>query len=148
MPTAVVGGVLADQRITAVAAGGDHSVVLTEGGLVLSWGSGECGQLGHGVEEDSMLPRMIERLHATEIAAGALHTGVVTPEGKVKPCIVCVCVCVCLCVCACVCACVCVCVCVSSKYWTVQLYFLFFASQTLRNIKKHKKFKKKIRRCK
>jgi hypothetical protein len=34
-----------------------------------------------------------------------------------------------------------------SEYWTVQLFFLFFASQTLRNIKTEKKLKK-IRRSK
>ena len=86
VPTAVAGA-LVDQRVTAVAAGGDHSVVLTDCGQVLSWGSGECGQLGHGVEEDLLLPRMLERLHATQVAAGALHTGVLTAEGKVEACV-------------------------------------------------------------
>jgi alpha-tubulin suppressor-like RCC1 family protein len=33
--------------VVAMAAGDDHSLVLTDKGTVLSFGAGECGQLGH-----------------------------------------------------------------------------------------------------
>lgn len=38
----------AGTRVVAVAAGMEHSLALTEGGEVYSWGTSEHGRLGHG----------------------------------------------------------------------------------------------------
>jgi len=77
---------LRGERVTAIAAGTDHSLVLTEAGAVLSFGAGDNGQLGHEVPEemrgegrspqftpDETLPREINALRGVpikEIAAG------------------------------------------------------------------------------
>ena len=49
-------------RVVAVAAGCGHSLVLTDGGTVLSFGQGEDGKLGHGDQEDQLVPKVIEAL--------------------------------------------------------------------------------------
>ena len=56
-PVAVtMSGVLSGKTITAVAAGSQHSVVLTSDGLVFSWGYGGLGQLGQGSTANSTTP--------------------------------------------------------------------------------------------
>lgn len=59
-------------------------------GEVLTFGSGDCGQLAHGVEEDRDLmvryPRVVASLrdkHVAMIACGGLHNAVVTADGEV-----------------------------------------------------------------
>ncbi|KAF0688375.1 Aste57867_19995 [Aphanomyces stellatus] len=59
-------------------------------GVVLSFGSGDCGQLGHGVDEDRDMmvkfPRPIQALSAYQIvrvACGGLHTMALSNEGAV-----------------------------------------------------------------
>ena len=78
-------------RVVAIAAGGKHSMVLTDKGAVISFGWGEYGQLGHGDEEDDPLeaglePKVIEALRdvrVVAIAAGAEHSMVLANEGEV-----------------------------------------------------------------
>lgn len=36
------------ERVTSIACGFEHSLVLTESGKMFSWGGGNCGELGHG----------------------------------------------------------------------------------------------------
>ncbi|EFJ39741.1 hypothetical protein VOLCADRAFT_70529 [Volvox carteri f. nagariensis] len=48
----LVGGALAGQRVSLVTCGWRHTVAVTEGGRVYSWGRGVNGQLGHGAEQD------------------------------------------------------------------------------------------------
>jgi len=45
-----------------VAAGDEHVLALTGGGVVLSWGIGTNGKLGHGDANDVEKPKMIESL--------------------------------------------------------------------------------------
>jgi len=59
-------------------------------GEVLTFGSGDCGQLAHGTEEDDDLmvrfPRIVISLrnkHVVGIACGGLHNAVYTQEGQV-----------------------------------------------------------------
>lgn len=59
-------------------------------GKVLTFGSGDCGQLGHGVEDDDDMmvkfPRVLEvleRKHIVRIACGGLHTGAIAVSGEV-----------------------------------------------------------------
>ena len=75
---------LSDRRVVAIAAGGAHSMVLTDAGEVLSFGEGKHGQLGHGDEEDQLVPKVIEALsdrRVVAIAAGGAHSMVLTDEG-------------------------------------------------------------------
>ncbi len=51
-------------RVVAIAAGGRHSMVLTDEGAVLSFGMGYSGQLGHGDEGLKLVPKVIAGLQA------------------------------------------------------------------------------------
>ena len=51
-------------RVAAIAAGSDHSMVLTDEGEVLSFGWGRDGRLGHGDEERQLVPKVIADLRA------------------------------------------------------------------------------------
>eukprot|EP00966_Prymnesium_polylepis_P114063 2636199-Prymnesium_polylepis.1 len=53
---------LAGVTVRTVAAGGDHSLVLSEDGVVYSFGDGDGGKLGHGNEEGQRTPKVIEAL--------------------------------------------------------------------------------------
>ena len=71
-------------RVVAMAAGGRHSLVLTDGGTVLSFGGGGRGQLGHGDDAPRYEPKMIEALRSVRvvaIAAGDEHSMVLTCDG-------------------------------------------------------------------
>ena len=46
-------------RVCQVAAGGEHSMVLTADGQVLSFGRGDDGRLGHGDEEQQLVPKQL-----------------------------------------------------------------------------------------
>lgn len=59
-------------------------------GQVLTFGSGDCGQLGHGVEEDDDMmvkyPRPLEvlaKMQIVRVACGGLHTGAIAATGHV-----------------------------------------------------------------
>lgn len=43
-------------RVTAIAAGGDHSMAVTVGGALLAFGANKHGQLGTGDTLDRMVP--------------------------------------------------------------------------------------------
>ncbi|XP_023518662.1 ultraviolet-B receptor UVR8 isoform X1 [Cucurbita pepo subsp. pepo] len=81
--------------IRRAALGSDHSMAVTDGGEVLSWGDGRSGRLGHG-HESSLLgflkstseytPRLIKELEGIKverIAAGMLHSACVDENGAV-----------------------------------------------------------------
>ncbi|KAL3780295.1 hypothetical protein HJC23_001336 [Cyclotella cryptica] len=83
-------------RIVQVAAGGGlvrvaHSLLLTSAGRVLSFGTAQYGQLGHGYDagkqlSDCLRPRYIDALKNERcvcVAAGELHSGAVTIDGDV-----------------------------------------------------------------
>ena len=82
----LIEGVLVGKRVVGVAAGNQHTVVWTDKGKVYSFGYGDCGQLGHGDEEDELVPRLIggvlERKRVVGVAAGGGHTVVWTNKGK------------------------------------------------------------------
>jgi len=86
-------------RIVRIASGRRHVLALSEGantggggGVVMSWGAGHFGQLGHGPDLTSCLePRIIERLlpHVVggaviEIAAGGLHSAAIVASSSWK----------------------------------------------------------------
>ncbi len=49
-------------RVTAIAAGGDHSMAVTVGGTLLAFGCNKHGQLGTGDTLDRMVPTEVRRL--------------------------------------------------------------------------------------
>jgi alpha-tubulin suppressor-like RCC1 family protein len=93
-PYPLMGGIGYKIRIVQVSAGGGlvrvaHSLLLTDLGKVLSFGTGQYGQLGHGFQSgkqlpDEVRPRFIDalsRVRVTCVSAGELHSAVVTEDG-------------------------------------------------------------------
>uniref|UniRef100_H3C0L9 HECT domain-containing protein n=1 Tax=Tetraodon nigroviridis TaxID=99883 RepID=H3C0L9_TETNG len=76
--------------VVQVACGKSHSVALTTGGDVLSWGSNSYGQLGLGTEVPSQeTPALVAGLvgvPVSQISAGATHTMFLTLAGLVYCC--------------------------------------------------------------
>ena len=78
---------MAGQRVVAVSAGGFHSLALTADGAVWSWGGGDFGQLGHGDEQEQLLPKKIETLAGQRsivaVSAGGVHSLAITADGAI-----------------------------------------------------------------
>jgi len=76
---------LAGQRVVAVSAGGGHSFALTADGAAWSWGSGGFGMLGHGDEQDQLLPKKTEALAGRRVVAVSAgnHRLALTSDGAV-----------------------------------------------------------------
>ncbi|KAJ9568104.1 hypothetical protein OSB04_004070, partial [Centaurea solstitialis] len=67
-----------------VSCGSRHAVVITKQRAVYSWGEGSGGKLGHGVESDVSIPKLINdlrRSNVEQIACGENHTCAVTQAG-------------------------------------------------------------------
>ena len=74
------------ERAVSVSAGAAHSLALTAGGAVWSWGSGHCGQLGHGDELEQLQPTKIEAFTGWRVVAvstGRDHNLALTADGAV-----------------------------------------------------------------
>ena len=75
---------LAGQSVIAVSAGAMHSLALTAEGAVWSWGEGCYGQLGHGDQQQQLLPKKIEALvgqRVVAVSAGCGHSVALTTGG-------------------------------------------------------------------
>lgn len=67
--------------ITSMAVGGNHNLAVDKDGIVYSWGYGEMGQLGHGVERDEVIPRQINaslKGSVMQVSAGGQHSIILT----------------------------------------------------------------------
>jgi len=76
----------AGQRVAAVSAGHDHSLAITADGSLWSWGDGGRGRLGHGDEQDQLLPKKVEAFagqRVVAVSAGCDHSLVITADGAV-----------------------------------------------------------------
>ena len=51
---------LKGKNIARVACGSQHSLAVTTAGRVYAWGFGEMLQLGNGVEQDELVPTLVE----------------------------------------------------------------------------------------
>ncbi|KAL9677304.1 hypothetical protein QQ045_005532 [Rhodiola kirilowii] len=75
-------------RIQEVAAGLWHTVCISADGDVYSFGGNQFGQLGTGVDQAEVLPRLldassIENTRVKGVSCGARHSAVITEEGQV-----------------------------------------------------------------
>ena len=59
----------AGRRVVAVSAGNRHSIAITADGAVWSWGSGGVGKLGHGDEQNQLLPKKVEAFAGQRVVA-------------------------------------------------------------------------------
>ena len=84
VPVAV--SIPAGQRVTAIAAGGGHSLAVTSSGAVLAWGANGSGQLGNASTSESGVPVEVALpagARVTSVAAGAAHSLALTTTGAV-----------------------------------------------------------------
>lgn len=74
-------------KLVRVAAGYHHSMALTDSGRVYSWGTGDCGQLGHGPQQKRCLVPTLIAVATDErfvtISASENHSVALTDDGRV-----------------------------------------------------------------
>lgn len=73
-------------KVIQVAAGGQHSMVLTQGGNIWVWGESRYSALGTGHNEDQLTPVLIQSLShliVSFIACGTQHSMAITNKGEV-----------------------------------------------------------------
>jgi E3 ubiquitin-protein ligase HERC2 len=83
MKPTIVGGLLG-LSISQICCGGQHAAVLTQEGIVHTWGRGGFGRLGHGKLDGVEYPREVVSLKhekCVQIACGFAYTAAVTDEG-------------------------------------------------------------------
>lgn len=73
-------------RVTAIACGGRHSVVVTDSGALLAFGWGLYGQCGQGNTDDVLSPTCVSAILGVkmqDVAAGLWHTVSISADGDV-----------------------------------------------------------------
>ena len=78
---------LSKRKIICCAAGEYHSLCVDDEGIVYSFGSGPCGQLGHGDRENQLTPKVIQffvvnNIKAKECMAGGCGSAVISDSGE------------------------------------------------------------------
>ncbi|KAK3026649.1 hypothetical protein RJ639_040676 [Escallonia herrerae] len=77
------------EPISFLSCGGAHTIALTPGGRVLTWGRSTSGQLGHGDMVNSLNPKRVDALQSfviTHVSAGWNHSGFVSDTGRLFTC--------------------------------------------------------------
>ena len=86
----LVRGELEGRKVLQVAAGGNHTMCLTEDGAVFGFGFNGAGRLGVGDRENRLVPTLLRGELANksvlQVAAGNSHTIFVTADGLVFAC--------------------------------------------------------------
>ncbi|KAJ4871708.1 Regulator of chromosome condensation (RCC1) family protein [Raphanus sativus] len=77
--------------ISMLACGGAHVIALTSGGKVFTWGRGNSGQLGHGDNLNTYLPKPLSFFHdgdyvISQASAGWSHSAFVSDSGCLFTC--------------------------------------------------------------
>ena len=88
-PRQVEAGRFGGEKVVFVAAGGRHTVAVTAGGSVYTWGWGTSGQLGHGDNNNRNVPTLVGDgafVRVVMAACGNEHTLVVTQDGALWAC--------------------------------------------------------------
>ena len=78
---------LGGERAVSVSAGAGHSLALTADGAVWSWGFGGGRQLGHGDEQNQLLPKKVEAFagrRVVAVSAGQHHSIAFAADGAVS----------------------------------------------------------------
>ena len=79
-----------NERVTAVACGGNHTAVVTARGKLFTFGQGDHGQLGHGTSTlECTSPKQVASLgnvHVKFVACGESHTAIITKHGNLYTC--------------------------------------------------------------
>jgi X-linked retinitis pigmentosa GTPase regulator len=78
---------LSNYKAIRVSCGWGHSAVITDEGLLFTWGVGEFGALGSGSSENSWTPSKVHlprHLRPVDINCGSRHSGLVVDEGRSK----------------------------------------------------------------
>jgi alpha-tubulin suppressor-like RCC1 family protein len=71
--------------VTAIAAGGEHSLAIVAGGKLMAWGNGAYGEMGDGKQFGSATPVAVQGLTGVQaIAAGGDHCLALLAGGTVK----------------------------------------------------------------
>ena len=77
-------------KVSAVAAGEDHSAAITPGGELYTWGNAECGKLGHGssmIRSSMGFPKQVKIESCMKsVSCGATHTAVICSNGELFTC--------------------------------------------------------------
>ncbi len=85
MPKAPKLDALGEANVKRVVGGADHFILMTDTGLVFTWGNGSHGALGHGDTMPRLTPMQVEGLanqHVTCIAAARHHSAAITERGQ------------------------------------------------------------------
>ncbi|XP_015897159.2 ultraviolet-B receptor UVR8 isoform X1 [Ziziphus jujuba] len=72
--------------VKEIACGGRHSAIITDAGVLLTFGWGLYGQCGHGSTQDQLRPTCVNSLSGIQVktmAAGLWHTLCISVEGNV-----------------------------------------------------------------
>jgi alpha-tubulin suppressor-like RCC1 family protein len=72
------------KRFVSASTAVHHTVAITEDGACYTWGVGDYGVLGHGDEEDCVLPKLVAALagkRVVAVTAGDTYSAAITAEG-------------------------------------------------------------------
>eukprot|EP00002_Diphylleia_rotans_P032670 TRINITY_DN6877_c0_g1_i9.p1 TRINITY_DN6877_c0_g1~~TRINITY_DN6877_c0_g1_i9.p1 ORF type:complete len:558 (+),score=69.40 TRINITY_DN6877_c0_g1_i9:171-1844(+) len=72
--------------VNYISASASHSAAVTSLGHLYTWGNGFEGKLGHGDEEDCLIPKIVKQLegyHVMAVSCGYQHTCAVLDNGQV-----------------------------------------------------------------
>ena len=72
---------LVTERVVCVSVGYAHSMIVTEAGVLYSFGDNDHGQLGLGRENNVNTPCQVAIEAVTSVCAGIFHTAAITKEG-------------------------------------------------------------------
>ena len=67
LPQVIQSLLVCNEKIAMVSAGGEHTLALSVTGLVYAWGSGQCGRLGLGTDDDTAVPTPIATLQRAKV---------------------------------------------------------------------------------